>query len=301
VLHRPGQPLLRLSEHKYLRQAETGRWQVTDGNNYRAQLELYFGDCPAAVAAVQAAPFTAEGLASVAQAWAASCAAGAPPVRSWVALAQPRRRGAFQAGVLAGVRYHLLQSAAYSLGSEHTDGQVHPFGGLYAELLQPNRTTAFYGELTLSTFRNKGELSTFNPSTGEYAYKTFSYQAMLGTARIGVRYLMPLPHDQQFVLGIGLERNLVWGMSQPDASASASPYPSHTDRSALTYAEPVLLPNVTLGWREQRLTATVDGQLYTSRNTGGGFGSMFFGTNLAARLGLSYRLGRNPDVARPAR
>ncbi|MDO7884927.1 hypothetical protein [Hymenobacter cheonanensis] len=300
LLRRPGQPWLSLSERQYLRRSATGSLQIVDGNNYHGQLELYFGGCPAAVAAARAAPFTAPGLAAVAQAYAAGCAApGAAPVRSWLALAQPRRRAAFQAGVLGGVRYHLLESAAYQLAGEHTDGQLHPFGGFYAELLQPSRTTAIYGELSLSGFQNKGVVRTYNSTTGEASYTTFSYQAMLGTARLGIRYLMPLAHDQQFVLGLGLERNVVWGFtSPPAATANVSAYPSQTDRSADTYADPTLLPNLTLGWRQRRLTATLDAQLYVSSGEKSWLTGMFLGSNLAARFGLSYRLGRHPDQAR---
>lgn len=298
VLQRPGQPWLSLSERQYLRQSANGASQITDGNNYHGQLELYFGDCPAALTVARSAPFTAVGLAAVAQAYAASCAPAALPVRSWLDLAQPRRRAAFQGGVLAGVRYHLLQSAAYELMDEHTDGRLHPFGGFYAELLLPSRTTAIYGELTLSTFRNKGALSAYDYNSGQWSYTPFSYQALLGTARIGVRYLSPLAHDRQFVLGLGLERNIVWGFTAPVATNGATPYPSQADRSAATYADPTLLPNLTLGWRQQRLTLTLDGQLYASKDADGWFGSMFLGSNVAARLGLSYRLGRNPDQAR---
>jgi hypothetical protein len=298
VLTRPGQPPLSLSERQYLRQSATAAWQITDGNNYHGQLDLYFGDCPAAVAAARMAPFTAAGLAAVAQAYAAGCAPGAPPVRSWLAQAQPRRRASFQGGVLAGVRYHLLQSVAYELADEHTDGQLHPFGGFYAELLQPSRTTAIYGELTLSAFSNKGVLSNYDYTSGQRSYTPFSYQALLGTARIGIRYLAPLAHDRQFIFGLGFERNIVWGFTAPVATANATPYPSQTDRSGATYADPTLLPNLTLGWRQQRFTATLDGQLYASKGENSWFTSMFLGSNLAARLGLSYRLGRNPDQAR---
>lgn len=203
--------------------------------------------------------------------------------------------------MLAGVRYHRLQSSGYGLGDEHTDGRLHPFGGLYAELLQPSRTTAIYGELSLSTFRNKGSLSAYDYSTGQWRYTPFDYQAVLGTARIGVRYFTQLAHDRQLVFGLGLERNIVWGLRTPAASNGAQPSPSPDDRSALTYADPVILPNFTLGWRQQRFTAAFDVQLYASRDTGGGFKSLFFGSNLAARFGLSYRLGRNPDQARSAR
>jgi hypothetical protein len=122
---------------------------------------------------------------------------------------------------------------------------------------------------------------------------------MLGTARIGIRYLSPLAHDRQFVLGLGFERNIVWGFTAPAASSSGIPYPSQVDRSAVTYAEPTLLPNLTLGWRQQRVTATLDAQLYASSGSTSWVVSKFWGSNLAARLGLSYRLGRNPDQARP--
>jgi hypothetical protein len=295
LLQRPGRPWLSLTERKYLRESPSGGWQITDGNNYRGQLEVYFVDCPAAVAAARTASYTAEGLAAVAQAYAASCAPAAPPVRSWLAVTKPRRV-AFQGGVLAGMRYHRLESVVNELAGENTDGQLHPFGGLYAELLQPSRTTAIYGELTLTTFRNKGVFSSSGYPTGA-GYTPFSYQAVLGTARIGIRYFTPLAHDQQLVFGLGFERNIVWGMNLPASSTGAVAYPSSTDRSALTYADPVLLPNITLGWRQQRFTATLDGQLYTSSNNGDGIGGQFFGSNLAARLGLSYRLGGHPDQA----
>jgi hypothetical protein len=296
LLQRPGRPWLSLSERKYLRESPSGGWQVADGNNYRGQLGVYFGDCPDAAVAARTASYTVEGLAAVAQAYATSCAP-ATPVRSWLALDQPRRL-AFQGGVLAGVRYHRLESVANQLAGENTDGQLHPFGGLYAELLQPSRITAIYGELTLTTFRNKGVFSYYDYSTGLSSYTPFSYQAVLGTARIGIRYFAPLAHDRQLVFGLGFERNIVWGMNLPASGTGAAPYPSRTDRSALTYADPVLLPNITLGWRQQRFTATLDGQLYTSSNGGDGVSTLFFGTNVAARFGLSYRLGSHPDQAR---
>lgn len=299
VMQRPGRLALSLSERRYLREGRNGAWQVADGNNYRNQLELYFGDCPAASLAATAAPYTPEGLAAVAQAYVTNCAAGQPPLRSWIASAQRRRRAAFQAGVLAGVRYHRLESGVYQLAGEVTDGRLHPFGGLYAELLQPSRTTALYGELTLSTFSNRGMMGTYDPGTGNTLYVPFDYQAMLGTARIGLRYLLPLARGQQFVFGLGFERNFVWGLTSLAATNTSQTTPTRADRAARLYADPVLLPNLTLGWRRQRLTATLDGQLYVSTDNGNGPGSLYWGSNLAARLGLSYRLGRHPDAARP--
>jgi hypothetical protein len=300
VIQRAGQPALSLSERRYLREGSNGAWQVADGNNYRSQLALYFGDCPVASRAAQTAPFTAEGLVAIAQAYATNCAASQPPLRNWLAPAQLRRRMAFQAGVLGGVRYHRLESGVYELAGEPTDGRLHPFGGLYAELLQPSRTTALYGELTLSTFSNRGIMGTYDPSTANTLYVPFDYQGVLGTARIGLRYLMPLAQGQQFVFGLGFERNVVWGLTSLAATNTFQTTPTRADRAARIYADPILLPNVTLGWRRQRFTATLDGQLYVSSDNGSGPGSLFWGNNVAARLGLSYRLGRHPDDARPA-
>ncbi|OGX90346.1 hypothetical protein [Hymenobacter coccineus] len=107
---------------------------------------MYFADCPAASQAAATAAFTAGGLGRVVQAYATACSPARQPAHSWVAQAARRRRGAFQGGVLAGVRYNRLESPAYNIAG-YTDGGLHPFGGLYAELLQPSRTTAFYGEL----------------------------------------------------------------------------------------------------------------------------------------------------------
>ncbi len=296
VLQRTGQPPISLSERRYLREANDGALQVTDGNNYRSQLALYFGDCPAANSAAQAAPFTTTGLVGVAQAYAASCAAGQPPLRTWLTPAQAKRHVAFQGGVLAGVRYNRFESSAYQLAGEPTDCQLHPFGGFYAELLQPSRLVALYGELTVNSFSNRGVVDTYDPNTSSMAYVPYDYQAVLGTARIGLRYLLPLTNaGQQLVFGLGFEHNVVWGLKALASSSWATP--NRDNQASIIYANPVLLPNLTLGWRRQRFTATLDGQLYTS-GSNEGMGSLMWGSNVADRLGLSYRLGRHPDSAR---
>lgn len=296
-VRRPGQPPLRLSERNYLSENEHGGWAVRDGNNYREQLAVYFIDCRAAEQAARAAAYTSAGLGAVAQAYARSCAPTGPPLRNWLAPAASRRRIAFQGGVLAGVRLNRTQSPAYIAGDEYVDGQPHPFGGFYAELLQPSRTAAFYGELTLSPMRGVGAYSAGQDAAGHDVYQSFNYRALLGTARLGVRFLLPLRHDQQFVLGLGFEHNSVIGQTLPALPPTANPYdtyvyPSHGEEA---YASPTILPNLTLGWRHQRFTATLDGQLYRSRDFNG-FSSIFFGSSYALRLGLSYRLGRHPDA-----
>ena len=294
-VRRPGRPPLQLSERQYLAENKAGgTWSVVDGNNYRNQLELYFIDCPAARQAAATAAFTAAGLGGVVQAYATACSPARQPARSWVASAAARRRGALQGGVLAGVRYNRPPSTS-ATEADCPDCGLHPFGGFYAELLQPARTTAFYGELSLSNFRSQGSsLLGYGPG-GAPILSKFSYRALLGTARLGVRFLPPLPHDQQLVIGLGFEYNRVFSLSLP--SNTSSYYPLEANQ---LYPLPTVLPNLTLGWRRQRLTLLLDGQLYRKSRESFDFSDFFFTTNYAVRLGLSYRLGSGPDkAARP--
>jgi hypothetical protein len=294
-VRRPDRPPLSLSERKYLSEMPNGAWVVTDGNNYRNELVLYFIDCPAASSAAQAAPFTAAGLVEVAQAYASTCTPSQQPARSWLTQAVPRRRSAFQAGLLAGVRYNYINSPSTMLTETSIGHQLLPFGGLYAEVLQPSRITAFYGELSISSFRNQSMQSLGYDNQGNYQYAPYDYRGMLGTARIGVRFYVPLEHDRQLVLGLGFEHNKVWGLTTTGFNVSANGYSYVPYSDNDYYPPPTLLPNLTVGWRQQRFTISLDAQLYHASTDSGDFSHLFFGTNWATRLGLSYRLGRNPD------
>ncbi|MCI1189192.1 hypothetical protein MON38_17345 [Hymenobacter sp. DH14] len=292
LIQRTGQPYLELSERKYLRETPQGTWVVADGNNYAAQLSLYFGDCPAAATAAATAPFTAPGMAAVVQAYDKACAGSTLPGRSWLAQARPRRRLAFQGGLLAGGRYNRTELLGYYglSQSDCSDCQMHPYAGLYAELLQPSRTFAVYGELSFSPFQGQGRTYSFT-NTGS-VLDEYGYRGLLGTARLGIRYFFPLRHEQQLLLGFGYELNNVLSIRQT-SGANAYVLPAQND----FYASPTLLPNVALGWRAQRFTASIDAQLYHDSQRVD-FSGNFFGSNYAARVGLSYRLGRNPDAAR---
>jgi hypothetical protein len=291
----PNQPVLELSERKYLRQSETGGWSVTDGNNYQSQLLLYFSTCPAASAAGQTAPYTAAGLAAVVQAYNSTCSPAHQPGQNWVKQAAPRRRLSFQGGVLAGVRYNRVETMSGRSTGACVDCLVRPFGGLYAELFQPSRTSAVYGELSVSNFRS--QLLTyvgFSPTTGPQ-YSALDYQALLGTARLGIRFFFPLPHENQFIVGIGYELNRVL---TPRLVSNGAPLVIEPN-TKLLFAEPTVLPNLTLGWRTGRTTLSADAQIYRSSDYDEFVGNIL-GSNYAVRLSASYRLGRNPDAA-PAR
>ncbi|OGX81890.1 hypothetical protein BEN49_14845 [Hymenobacter coccineus] len=131
-------------------------------------------------------------------------------------------------------------------------------------------------------------------SNGNTLYETFDYRALLATARFGIRFLPPLPHDQQLVIGLGFEYNRVLSLRLPSNTSSYYYSANQPADASDAYATPGLLPNLTLGWRRQRLTLLLDGQFYRTRS-GSSFSDLFFASNGAVRLGLNYRLGRNPD------
>ena len=282
LFRRPNQPILDVCERKYLRRGLRGSLLLADGNNYRAQLGRYFGDCPAAGAAAETIPFTAAGLVTVVQAYNETCTPGRQQAHSWLAQASPRRRVALQGGVLTGMRYSRYESSTPFTGLGF-DSQLHPFAGLYADLFQPNRTTAIYGELTMSAFRSR---------VTNYYGPSFNYRALLGTARLGVRLFFPRPHEQYWLVGFGLELNKV---INPTITTQLSPLASFPNKE-LRYASPTLFPNVGLGWRYRHITLSLDGQLYIDHTDNLGFEAAFFSENIATRLSVGYRLGHNPDL-----
>ena len=291
-IRRAGQPYLELSEQKYLRATAAGGLVVVNGNNYQSQLALYFGDCPAAYAAATKAPFTAQGVAAVVQAYNQACALTGPAGRSWLAQAQLRRRLAFQGGLLAGLRYNHFRDGAELLPQTLpcTDCQPRPFAGLYADLLQPGRNTSLYGELGVSQFSN--QRWDYSQTNSLLSYSVVNYQAWLVSARLGLRFFFPLPREQQWLLTLAYELNYTL---HPRITSSAG-YQGSYPADQLNYGLPTLLPSLGLGWRARRCTLSIDGQLYISRN-GEGLYARFIGTNFVARASIAYRLGHNPDRA----
>ncbi|WP_375418955.1 hypothetical protein [uncultured Hymenobacter sp.] len=289
VLYQPDQPALDLCARQYLRPGDNGSWGLAEGNNYRGQLGHYFRECPAALRAAENVAFTAKGLATVVQAYNEKCS-GAPQQlsRDFLLQSSPRRRVAFTGGVLGGVRYNSLTSDSPFLLQQQVDGRPHPFVGLYTDLLQPNRRLAIYGELSLSSFRSRGA-GYFKAGTAITSYGTYDYKALLGTARLGLRLFFPLPHEQQWLLGFGYELN----KSFRPAVTQLSGQPAADDEAHTPFPTPVFVPNVGVGWRRQRLTLGLDGQMYRKVSDV----PTFFGSDFALRLGLAYRLGRHPDAA----
>ena len=311
LVRRPGRPYLELSEQKYLRETAAGSWAVTNGNNYKGQLSIYFGDCPAATEVVKTTPFTLTGIVGVIAAYNKACNASQLPERSWLAQATPRRRIAVQGGLMLGVRYNRVASTAGFDKYEFLDNKLHPVAGVFAEVFLPNRTTTIYGELSGSPFQSRASLynfSTISGTTGAtlYAFSYADYKAWLGSARIGLRRYAPLPRDQQLVLG--LSYGLGWVLRPQfstittggsNSTSTTLPAPADFKVSKLGFATQTLLPALTVGWRAQRLILAVEGQrCYGDGKSANEFVGSLVGSGWFARFTASYRLGRNPDETR---
>ena len=307
LVRRSPQPWLDLSARRYLRESVTGAQLVTDANNYAGQLGIYFGDCPAAAEAAQAAPFTLAGLARVVQTFNETCSGARQPGRSWLNQAAPRRRLAWQSGLLAGARYNRLASSAHLDEYEFLDDRLRPTAGLFAEVLLPGRSSSVYGELSIGRFQGRHTLHRMSSSGQvgyiDYSYAYADYAAWLGTARIGVRRYAPLRGDQHLVLGLSYELGRVLRPRFSTLTTGSSTGPTTTEAApdgltaeTLSFARQTLLPALTLGWRARRLTLTLDGQRCgDDRLDGGGLGALVVGTARSARLSASYRLGRSHD------
>ncbi|MBF9140972.1 hypothetical protein [Hymenobacter properus] len=285
VVSRPGQPLLELSERKYLHTGRYGTLEVVNGNNYRAQLERYFGDCPAASRAAVGAEYSAPGLAAVVQAFNETCTPGGAAGRTFFPKKAPHRL-AFHIGAAAGARYLLRPTE---------DGRHWgwPSGGLYGEMLLPNRTVSLYGDLTVGRFSGGGSVQTGTiPSSMVvggvvYNYTTpvfgdYTYRAWLLTARLGARVYFPLPAGQRIFIGGGFTNDVVTGRRFTLPAGAATPNPGDNDDVGL------LLPYAGIGWRANRLSVSLDAMVYSGLRE--------------LRAGLAYRLNSNPDATphRPA-
>ena len=293
LLRRPDRPVLDLAERRYQRTNADGTSALVDGNNYQSQLALYFGDCPAAVAAGRGAAFSASDVAAVVRTYYAVCRPDLPPARTWLEPATVRRRWALQGGVLAGARYNSFHEpfAALPATTACTDCQPHAFAGLYADLFPAGRTTAIYGELSLSRFSN--QYWGYFQTNSLISYYIVDYRAWLVSARLGLRLFYPLPHEQQWLLSISYELNSTFRPVVTSSSGNITDVPD----DQLRYGSPSLLPNLGLGWRSRHFTFGLDGQLYNRRDATGFFAGLI-GSNFVARLGVAYRLGANTDAAK---
>lgn len=212
LVRRPGRPYLELTERKYLVFAD-GRERVVNANNYQSQLTVYFGDCPAAVAAAKTAAYTFRDLAALVQVFSVQCTVGRQPGREYLALARPHRPFAFNGGLLAGGAYNRLSlKLEDEVGEEepllrnlNLDGRLHPLAGLYLDVLLPGRRWAGHGEASFSTYGRRGTRSLAG-GAGSYTW----YGTLLNT-RLGARYVLQQTPGRELFVGSGLNFNISTG------------------------------------------------------------------------------------------
>jgi hypothetical protein len=194
-IQRPGQPALELTERKLL--AETGGHQyIVDVNNYKSQLTVYFGDCPAAIKAVRTAAFSVKDIAAVVQAFNTHCAPTKQLSTDNTAMQHPHRPFAFNAGMLAGANFNAIQlDRAVPNGEEQSllsglnlDGQLHPTAGLYLGVLLPGRRWVGHSELTGSSFGRRGTFALAG-GAGSYTWHGTKLDTRLGLLYMLIQHL----------------------------------------------------------------------------------------------------------------
>ncbi len=244
---------LELTERLYLGKNGVS---VMNGNNYVGQLQLYFGDCAAAVQAAEHAPFTAEGLVRVVQAYNQQCSASHSLGSTPYSLTKPGTKMAWNVGVLGGIQFNSfalsnydITSIASSLNGLNLDHRLHPVGGLYVDALHAGRVLALHSEATLNRFGSQQEFAA-SPTTSAGSYEWLGTQAQL---RVGLRFFSALSQrKRQFFGGIGAGHSFTLSYKSSLKYGTASDSFLNGNDGFLCYLE--------AGVRQQRLTLTLTGQ-----------------------------------------
>lgn len=324
-VQRPGQPFLELVERRYLLDTN-GHQRIVNANNYRSQLTVYFGDCPAAVAAAGTASFSAKGLAAVVQAFSGQCTAARRAGEDLTVPARPHRPFAFNGGLLAGAVYNISQFDSQTAGEERPllnnldlDGRLHPFGGAYFDVLLPGRRWALHGEAALSTFGRRGTFPLAN-GAGSYTW----YGTKIDT-RLGARYMLKQTLQRELFAGAGLNFNVTTRAESREQYGTGGTRLTSLNVRVPTQASFIGAPPfgvgtyAEVGVRQGRFTLSVDGLLgdgidYTdplavntavrgttmpSSETSNYYGYTYRAHLFAFRAVLAYRLGQRPDQQAP--
>ena len=258
-VRRANQPVLELSERKYLRQGPNGTTSVADGNNYRAELAQYLGDCPAAVQAI--GTFQVAALVKVVQTYNQQCTTP-PQAGTEYRPAGRQRIGGYAIGLLGGARYSSYELQAVqsigppALNNYNLDGAWHPVGGVFADLSTAGRRLALHMALQLTQSGRQDEVVFSNTLTGRLDNRT-----TLLEPRVGARYFLASSGQLHVFAGIGLALAL---SLRKDASSFAyyNANQQRQDNTELNYTyTSTLLPYLELGVQQGRFTLALDGQV----------------------------------------
>ena len=308
LLRRETQPYLELTERRYLRQAANGTTQAVDGNNYHGQLLRYFTGCPAAVEVAAKAPFTAEGITRVVQAYNMQCSAEKQAGRAYQ-LAEKARSGiAVQVGPMLGVRYntthvHQVEETGgqpATLNGIELDSRPHGQAGIYVDFVNAGRRLALHTSWLYSRY---GRTTTIPAHLGPGTEGVLDTRGNVGSLQGGLRWLSKTTSSYQWLLGAGAEVNAFF-------LETASVKYKDTDRFSLRGRGfgTGILPYLETGVRRDRLTLTLNGRLYGRSTISDnaairGFietpdgrlqpvGYTYKGRTLSLALALAFRLNR---------
>ncbi|UYZ58824.1 hypothetical protein [Hymenobacter latericus] len=312
---REQQPYLELAPRKY-RQNLGGVVKVVDANNYRGQLEVYFLDCPAVVAALPKTAFTETALANLVQRYNRECSAARQPGSSNV-VAKPRNRVKLQVGPAIGVRYNSQRlRLADSPGLEQptldglqTDGRLHAQYGVFFDVVFPGRHLALHTAVNRSGFGRTARVS--SPAGSANYQGTLDWRGSFTSIELGLRYLRPLGSRLQLVAGTGLhvypahafqrfEANELHYTTTPRLGAVSSSY-------GLDGFESTRLPYLEVGLRHDRVTLMLYARRYGLSNYYDPFVVRYFDTpyyrgydykarTLSLAVSLAFQINGNSDA-----
>ena len=307
-IRREEQEYVELTERLYFRRVN-GRLAVVDGNNYKAQVAGYFGDCPLVGQAAESTPFTEAGLIGLVQLYNQEYAAGHQPGTDFTLTDVVKRRVGFDGGLIGGMRLNTFRLSSRNVnGSRYTmldglniDNRLHPLAGLYLDILNGGRQAALHFDLNVSTYGQKGRLSSPSGPDGRYAWR-----GTLGTARMGGRHFVPIGHRSRFIYGGGILFEYLWKQE------SLLEYMSPTALSQDYFVNPGRLSSIgyaEIGWRQGRLTVALDACPYRrvtyydelSMDPSSTLSTAYLGHEYRGRLWtfsttVGFRLNTNPDA-----
>lgn len=255
-VRRPGQPVLELAERSYLSQVD-GRQVVRDGNNYRAELGQYFGDCPAAVRAIGL--FQMLALVEVVQTYNRQCSSSLEAGVEYHGRGQRAAIG-FALGVVAGGRYGSCQLQAQDAGTTfdgtNLDGVVHPVGGAYLDLLLPGRQGALHLAALFTRLGREGTVAV----QGGGPTPQLNNQLSIVEFRLGGRiFFGHTQHENRFFAGSGLTVGYAFGYRYPTLTYyPTSARPLSAGDVPEPYPHSILLPYLEIGMQHERLTLQLD-------------------------------------------
>ncbi|MDU0369472.1 hypothetical protein ACFPAF_03630 [Hymenobacter endophyticus] len=273
-VQREQQPYLELTERRYLLE-RNGRQQVVDGNNYRAQLQVYFGDCPAVVTALAKTPFTASALSNLVQLYNTTCST----TRQVGSLVAPAKRGPsvkILVGPTLGMRYNSQRlRAAEAAGQEvqtldgvQADGRLHPQAGIFFDVIFGGRKLALHSGLTYARFG--GVTAVASPDGSDQWKGELAWQGAMTSAELGLRFMPSLGSATQLVLGTGFTlppmqsfrtQLLRYGTTSPRLIDNTYPVPTLSEYPLFGF-ERTLLPYMEAGIRRNRFTLLLHARRY---------------------------------------